>query len=121
MGGLGVWKPPGRLGQDAALKGGSIRGSRWRIGPGINPHIVHSTQGPTIEGALWVTRHRSDLSGEFGDEGGEEVRCGGAGGGELGLQLVDQGHQLIHFGDDTALFGEGGDWNLTVPNLSHVD
>jgi hypothetical protein len=51
---------------------------------------------------------RSDLSGEFGDEGGEEVRSGGAGGGELVLQLVDQGHQLIHFGHDPALFGEGG-------------
>ena len=35
---------------------------------------------------------------EFGDEGGEEVRGGGAGGGELRFQLVHQGHQLIHFG-----------------------
>ena len=66
------------------------------------------TQESTIEGALWGTRHRSDLSGEFGDEGGEEIRGGGAGGGELGLQLVNQGHQLIYFGDDTALFRERG-------------
>lgn len=44
--------------------------------------------------------------GEFGDEGGEEVRGGGAGGGELRLQLVHQGHQLIHFGHDPGLFGE---------------
>lgn len=44
---------------------------------------------------------------EFGDEGGEEVRGGGAGGGELLLQRVHQGHQLLHFGHDPALFGEG--------------
>ena len=43
---------------------------------------------------------------EFGDEGGEEFRGGGAGGGELRFQLVHQGHQLIHFGHDPALFGE---------------
>ena len=45
--------------------------------------------------------------GEFGYEGGEEVRGGGAGGGELHFQLADQGHQLLHFGHDPALFGEG--------------
>ena len=44
---------------------------------------------------------------EFGDEGGEEVGGGGAGGGELRFQRVHQGHQLIHFGHDPALFGEG--------------
>ena len=47
------------------------------------------------------------LSDEFGDEGGEEVRGGGAGGGELRFQRVHQGHQLLHFGHDPALFGEG--------------
>jgi hypothetical protein len=45
--------------------------------------------------------------GEFGDEGGEEVRGGGAGSGELRFQRVHQGHQLLHFGHDPALFGEG--------------
>ena len=68
------------------------------------------TQESTIEGALWGTRHRSDLSGEFGNEGSEEVLCGGAGGSELPFQLVDQHHQLIHFGYDTALFREG--WEI---------
>jgi hypothetical protein len=46
-------------------------------------------------------------SGEFGDEGGEEVRGGGAGGGELRFQRVHQGHQLLDFAHDPALFGEG--------------
>jgi len=45
--------------------------------------------------------------GEFSDEGGEEVGGGGAGGGELRFQRVHQGHQLLHFGYDQALFGEG--------------
>ena len=43
--------------------------------------------------------------GELGDDGGEAVRGGGAGGGELRLQLVHQGHQLRPFGHDPALFG----------------
>jgi hypothetical protein len=45
-------------------------------------------------------------SSEFGNEGEEEVRCGGAEGGELRFQRVRQGHQLIHFGHDRALFGK---------------
>ena len=61
------------------------------------------------------------MSGEFGDEGGKEIRGGGAGGGELGFQLVDQGHQLIHFGDDPALFHEGGDGNPNLFKDSKVD
>ena len=32
----------------------------------------------------------------------------GLGGGELGFQAVAEGHQLIHFGDDAVLLGEGG-------------
>ena len=53
--------------------------------------------------------HRQ-LGGEFGYEGGEEVRGGGAGGGELRFQRVHPGHQLLHFGHDPALFGEGWDF-----------
>ena len=45
-------------------------------------------------------------AGEFGDVGGEKVRGGGAGGGELRFQRVHQRHQLLHFGHDPALFGE---------------
>ena len=49
---------------------------------------------------------------EFGDEGGEEVGGDGAPGGELGFQGVHQGHQLLHFGHDPALFGEGREGKL---------
>ena len=41
--------------------------------------------------------------------GFEQAAAVGSGGGELGLQLVADGHQLIDLGDDTALFGEGWD------------
>lgn len=37
------------------------------------------------------------IVGEFGDEGGEEVRSGGAECGELCFQRVHQRHQLFHF------------------------
>jgi len=56
-------------------------------------------------------RHERSGGGEFGDEGGEEVRGGGAGGGELRFQGVHQGHQLLHFGHDPSLFGEGWQGN----------
>jgi hypothetical protein len=49
------------------------------------------------------------LGRKFSYEGFKQVLSGGAGGGELGFQLVHQGHQLIHFGHDPALFGEGWD------------
>jgi serine kinase of HPr protein (carbohydrate metabolism regulator) len=32
----------------------------------------------------------------------------GLGGGELGFELVAQGHQVVYSGDDAVLFGEGG-------------
>ena len=52
------------------------------------------------------------MFGEFVDEGVEEVGGGGAGGGDLFFQFVYQSHQLIDFGDDTLLLGEGweGHW-----------
>jgi len=53
--------------------------------------------------------HTFFLSGQFGDEGIEEVRGNGAGSGKLGFQLVHQGHQLSHLGYDPALHGEGWD------------
>ena len=70
--------------------------------------------GFVIERSLWTTRHRSDLSGELSDESGKEVRGGSAGGGELRFQRVHQGQQMLHFGHDPALFGEGwdGNWKL---------
>ena len=43
--------------------------------------------------------------GEFDDGGFEEFRGGVAGGSELGFQRVDQGHQFVHFRDDSALLG----------------
>jgi hypothetical protein len=39
----------------------------------------------------------------------------GAGGDELALQFVDQGHEFVHFGDDTALLGEGGEGKYLNP------
>ena len=40
---------------------------------------------------------------QFGDEGGAEVRGGGAGSGELRLQRVHQGHRMARFVHDLAL------------------
>lgn len=57
---------------------------------------------------------RIGLTANFGDEGEEEVCGGDAGGGELRFQRVHQGHQLLHFGRDPALFGEGGEWEQVV-------
>ncbi len=31
----------------------------------------------------------------------------GLGGGELSFELVAEGHEFVHFGDDALLFGEG--------------
>jgi hypothetical protein len=40
--------------------------------------------------------------------GFEQATAVGLGGGELDLQLVADGHQLVDLGDDAVLFGEGG-------------
>ncbi len=37
----------------------------------------------------------------------EEAAAFGLGSSELRFQLVAEGHQLIHLGDDAMLFGEG--------------
>jgi hypothetical protein len=46
---------------------------------------------------------------------------GGAGGDELRLPLVHEGHQLVHLGDDAALFGEGRKRDLTLGDMTLVD
>lgn len=56
---------------------------------------------------------------KLGDEGIEEVFGGVAGGGELRFQLVHQGHQLIHFGYDSALFGEWWEWDCEAFDIAH--
>lgn len=53
-------------------------------------------------------------SSQFRDEGGEEFLPSGAGGGELLLQRVNQGHQLLHFGHDPALIGGGVELGLQI-------
>ena len=44
-------------------------------------------------------------------DGFEEAAVSGLGGCELRFQPVAEGHQLIHFGNDVVLFGEGWEWN----------
>lgn len=73
---------------------------------------VATDAGDFFDGGFRVKFQRwygSILVREFGDEGGEEVGGGGAGGSKLRFQRVDQGHQLLHFRHDPALFGEGWD------------
>lgn len=38
-------------------------------------------------------------------DGFEEATAVGPGGGELRFELVAEGHQFIHLGDDAVLFG----------------
>lgn len=57
---------------------------------------------------------RSGLDGELGDEGVEEVRGGGAGGGELSFQRVHQGHQLVHLRHNPLLLGKRGEWENQI-------
>lgn len=63
--------------------------------------------------------------GEFSDEGFEEYFGGGSGFDELGFQIIHQGHQLIYFCDDPALFGQRWNWNIEridvfIVNLWHA-
>ncbi|MNZ77684.1 hypothetical protein D3C78_962370 [compost metagenome] len=46
---------------------------------------------------------------------------GAFGVGLAGFQSVAQGHQLVDFGDDTVLFGEGWQRKGTCTKLGHVD
>lgn len=41
-------------------------------------------------------------------DGFKQAAALGLGDGELDFQAVAEGHQLFDFGDDAALFGEGG-------------
>ena len=79
-----------------------------RIFSGFSGATTAAVAGGGGHGDFAVT----GCTSEFGDEGGEEVRGGGAGCGELRFQRVHQGHQLLHFGHEPALFGEGWERNL---------
>ena len=41
------------------------------------------------------------------DDGGEKDVAVALGLGQLGFQLIAEGHETVHFGDDAFLFGEG--------------
>lgn len=58
---------------------------------------------------------------QFCDGGGEKGGDAGAGGGERGFQLVHQGHQFVHFRHDSALFGEGWEWDWRLLNHSNIE
>jgi hypothetical protein len=57
----------------------------------------------------------------LGHEASEEAVGGGAGGGELRLPPVNQGHQLVHLGDDAALLSERRKRDLTLGDMTLVD
>ncbi len=59
-------------------------------------------------------RNESRHCCQLGDNGLHEINASSAGGSELRFHLVHQGHQLLHFGHDPALFGEGRDWNVEL-------
>jgi hypothetical protein len=54
------------------------------------------------------------------EEGFEEVVAGGVGGGEAGLQAVEQGHQGVDLGDDAVLFGERWEGDRHSPEIGHI-
>jgi hypothetical protein len=54
------------------------------------------------------------------EEGFEEVVAGGVGGGEAGLQAVEEGHQGVDLGDDAVLFGEGWEDHRDAVHLGLV-
>jgi hypothetical protein len=54
------------------------------------------------------------------EEGFEEVAAGGVGGGEAGLQAVEQGHQGVDLGDDAVLFGERWEGDRHSPEIGHI-
>ena len=60
------------------------------------------------DGLLRISIFFCLLGQGFSEERVEEGVGFGLGGGELGFQLVAEGHQFIHFGDDAVLFGESG-------------
>jgi len=52
-------------------------------------------------------RGGSILAAEFGNQSVHKTCCSRPGSIELLFQPIHQGHQLIDFGDDPALFGKG--------------
>ena len=76
--------------------------------------------GFVVETRLLSVRHRSGLHRQFRDDGFHKGSASRAGGGELGFQLVHQGHQLIHFGHNPALFGEGREWSRELAHFAEI-
>jgi hypothetical protein len=99
---------------------GVSKGAVLRLLPEVGDDFVEAAVladvGEFFEGGLVVERrvlrirHRSGPGRQLGDDGLHEVSASCAGNGDLRFQRVHQGHQLLHFGDDPALFGEGGKW-----------
>ena len=52
--------------------------------------------------------------------GFHECLAGCLGLGELGFEVIAEGHELIDFGHDAVLFGEWGDWNSRLGNFTYV-
>jgi len=59
------------------------------------------------DGLLRISFFPCLLGQGFGEEGVEEIVGFGLGGGELGFQLVAEGHEFFDFGNDAVWFGEG--------------
>ncbi len=93
-----------------------------------SPRADHVAPAESVRGAAMVCAGtRSGPSSLLGDgqrlvQGGfEEAGAFGLCRAELSLQLVAYGHQLVDFGDDAVLFGEGGHGNRNPSKVSQPD
>jgi hypothetical protein len=68
---------------------------------------------PLMRGLAYASGWQGDLGQGGVEEGGGCL----AGRGELGFEVVDQGHQLVDFGHDAALFGERRERDRDLFNL----
>ena len=73
------------------------------------------------DGLLRISIFLCLLGQGFGEEGVAEVAGVGLGGGELGFQLVAEGHQLFDFGDDAVLFGGRQRGNVMFRSSSSLE